>query len=112
MVLVAQHGVSAQDAVLERVEANDFVRLRAGVSGGNLGRCAGGVGAGLHDGLSRMELKTIAIQPPQRHASTAALLGPAAMPGSDASWAVEVVGVVFPRRIRLTESQRRLTLPE
>ena len=38
MAFVAEHGVAAQDAVLERIEANDFVGLGAGACN-KLGRC-------------------------------------------------------------------------
>ena len=32
MVFMAEHGIAVQDAVLERIEADDFIRLMAWVS--------------------------------------------------------------------------------
>ena len=98
MVFMAEYRVAAQDAVFERIEASDFVRFGAGVGRGNQGSNASGVGAGVHDGLSIMELKTIAIQPPQRHANAAALPVLAATPGRDALVATEMVCVIRLRR--------------
>lgn len=59
----------------------------------SLNQNVGQVG-GFHGGLSIIGSRSIAIPPPQRHASAAALSIARATPGGDASRAVEVVGMV------------------